>query len=144
MTFRLSVLARAAVLAAALALGCGGANSTVTGKVMHKGAPAVGAVVIFHPKGGKPTDARPTGSVGDDGSFTMETITKPGVAPGTYAVTIKWEGRAAAVKAAGMGGGEERAASNDRLGDRYANPEAPKFEVTIKPGQNTLDPFNVE
>src|SRR5262245_5483103 len=98
-----------------LLAGCGPSMSRVTGKVMHKGAPAKGAVVVFHPKDdANPKTPRPTGAVQEDGSFEMETVQTSGVTPGRYGVTIFWAAPPSASKGGKIsmtGGDNERASS---------------------------------
>ena len=72
----------------------GPTTALATGTVTYKGAPVVGAVVVFRPEAqGEDTRAAET-STGDDGRFSMQTSLgranyKEGVVPGNYAVEIR-------------------------------------------------------
>ncbi|NBO92960.1 MAG: hypothetical protein EBV06_11715 [Planctomycetia bacterium] len=126
-------------------MGCGSGLSSVTGKVMYKGTPAAGAVVVFHPKGASPESPRPTGAVKENGTFSLETITTPGAAPGDYSVTVVWDAPATGKKLKkGMGGEDEREAKADRLGGKYSNLNTTPLKVTINPGSNQLEPFQLD
>src|SRR5262245_9876129 len=71
--------------------GCGPSYYPVKGKVMVGDKPAVGAMVMFFPEGEKKTNyTPPTGTVGDDGTFTMMTGAKTGAPAGKYVVTVVW------------------------------------------------------
>lgn len=111
----------------------------VSGTVLVKDKPAVGAVVTFHP-----TDAagqnkpRPRGVVQADGTFKLTSYsTGDGAAAGEYAVTLQWpepidpDQEARGVEA------------KDRLNNRYRNPDRPYKRVTVRAGNNELEPFNL-
>lgn len=80
----------AAVLMCVVTIGCGGAErKPISGTITVDGKPAAGAVLLFHP------DSGTTGSVGsavagDDGVFNIVSDMNPGLAPGSYRVTISW------------------------------------------------------
>lgn len=81
-------------LVAGLLLAAAGCNASsnllqVDGKITVDGAPAKGAVLLFHPDGG--AAATPSSAQAkDDGTFTVVTDTKPGIPPGNYIVTVTW------------------------------------------------------
>lgn len=83
----------ALLLAAALALGCGGDKPKlvpVTGTVVRKGGPVTAGSVTFHPD---PANAHqkdsPSSLLQVDGGFTMRTYPYgDGVPPGRYKVTL--------------------------------------------------------
>src|SRR6266566_9793244 len=67
------------------------------GKVFVDGKPADGALVVLHPVADAGPEAiRPSGKVGPDGVFTLNTYiaetrtTTPGAPAGEYIVTITW------------------------------------------------------
>jgi hypothetical protein len=61
----------------------------VRGKVLLNGEPAVGALVVFHPKVEQELKERPSGRVADDGSYLLSTFREgDGAPPGTYTVTL--------------------------------------------------------
>src|SRR5712692_1194590 len=64
----------------------------VRGKVLHKGTPAVGAVVFFHRKDRTNlAEPVPYGEVDSEGRFSLTTRKKDDGAPaGEYLVTIFW------------------------------------------------------
>ncbi len=72
--------------------GCSGESGTrlvpVKGQVTVQGKPAGGAHLLFYPADGKsnPSEARSD----PDGKFVVETVGKPGMAPGEYKVTISY------------------------------------------------------
>jgi hypothetical protein len=111
----------------------------VSGKVTAKTAkgtvPPAGATVTFVPKADPSAPALPTGTVGDDGTFTLTTH-RPGdgAPPGEYAVTLFWP--AAWKMTLGEGGGA------DQLGNRYTDPKTTPLSATVTaggPNQFTFD-----
>jgi len=127
-------------------ISCGGGGSklySVQGKVLQKGEPAKGAVVVFHPKGGDSlTTVRPTGVVDESGTFTLSTA-KPadGAAAGEYVVTIVWPEEPKSTKSFST---EPPPEPPDRLKGRYADRAKSKFSAEVKPGKNQLQPFELE
>jgi hypothetical protein len=135
----------------------------VSGKVLHKGAPAAGATVYFHRNGGAGAagDAIPTGTVEEDGSFSIATGDASGAPAGTYTVLIEWLDQpssskgGAAAKPAGLEKAGRKAARGpwkpgpsrvrppDRLKGRYFDIEHPLVNAEVKPGTNTLAPFEL-
>jgi hypothetical protein len=126
--------------AACLALaGCGGdgkpATVPVAVTVTHKGQPAAGALVVFHPAADareKEIGGKPFGKVKPDGTVAVTTYQEGDGAPeGEYGVTVQWTEAAPAGKLSlsGEGGG-----TRDKLGGKYGDPRAPKFKVTVKRG----------
>ena len=69
--------------------GCGDGTGhyPVSGKVLHDGAPAVGAVVYFHPRDGAEAENRdliPSGIADDEGRFRVSSdLLGPGAPAGT-------------------------------------------------------------
>jgi hypothetical protein len=163
---------RAIMTAALAALGgmcisCGGAApglAPAAGKVVCDGRPAAGAVLSFHRQAGGSApppgaaDLIPTATVGDDGTFTVESYPLgAGIAPGTYKVLIQW---AAAPEAAQAGDGTSSKTvsargqkivvtrrdkfgnvRDDRLKGRYADREKTPFKAEIRPGANDLGTY---
>jgi len=94
---RSGILALAAVVLAALV--CGdkygvGKTYPVSGKVTLDGKPLTTGSVTYHPdeaKGNK-LEFSPNGTIGEDGSYTLSTSTRTGLAtgapPGWYKVTV--------------------------------------------------------
>jgi hypothetical protein len=139
------------------------ALNPVTGKVLYRGEPAAGATVYFHRNGGAAPagDVIPTGIVQGDGRFWLASEDAAGAPAGTYHVLIEWLDKpssskgGAAVRTAGLGkGGRQDARSPwkpgtsrvrppDRLKGRYFDIERPLVKAEVKPGTNTLSPFEL-
>ncbi|HEY8503193.1 MAG TPA: carboxypeptidase-like regulatory domain-containing protein [Gemmataceae bacterium] len=139
-----------AVPAALLGLSCSGNGGEelhpVRGKVLYKGEPAAGAVVIFHPRQGEGVETvRPTAVTGADGTFALATGRRPGAPPGEYAVTVTWPAeaqKAAPKKIAGIP--DAGAPPPDRLNGRYARRSESGLAAQVRPGANDLEPFLLE
>lgn len=112
----------------------------VSGKVLVKGQPAGGAVVTFHPISpqdkGKP---RPRGVAAADGTFRLTSYTTgDGAAAGDYAVTLHWpEKEDPDLEVRGV-------EAKDRLQNRFKDSTRPYKRVTVRDGNNELDPFAVD
>jgi hypothetical protein len=133
---------RRAVLAAALALlpSCSDGRKAVyptQGQVLDaKNKPAVGALVILHPKDGEADPNKPRGYVEEDGSFHLTTYREHDGAPeGEYIVTVEWRTpRKTPFDPEG----------DDRLQGRYSNPKTSKLSVKVEKGaENVLPPIQV-
>jgi hypothetical protein len=141
-----------ASLAVAGLSSCGGANdpklNPTRGKVLYRGSPPAGALVVFHPADDQSVTAvRPSAEVADDGTFELTTH-KPrdGAPAGRYVVTLVWEKapRAAAdpKKLTGMGGGEAKGGTN-RLPPRYARPDSSPVRREVREGPNDLETIQI-
>jgi hypothetical protein len=130
------------LLCAAAALACASCGNPhglapVSGKVMYKGAPAVGAAVFFHRRGADRLGEQTImGIVQPDGSFTLDCgALGKGAPPGEYDVLLQWRNpqqtRGKAIKA------------RDRLKGRYADPTHPLLYAVVKKGTNSLPPFEL-
>jgi hypothetical protein len=132
------------VVAALLGTSCSGGLNPVEGTVLYNGQPARGAVVAFHPKDDNSLTARrPTGVVGNDGTFTLSTL-KPGdgAAAGEYVVTVIWPEEAGPAKPTmNMAPPPE---PPDRLKGRYADRRQSGLSAAVKPGRNRLPPFELK
>ena len=121
--------------------GCGGNGYyPVSGKVLHDGAPAVGAVVYFHRKGeiDRLQEHILQGVVGEDGTFTLVSPAGAGARPGDYAVLIEWK------KAAGVQRGRSPGLdAPDRFQGRFMNINNPVFQAEVKAEKNQLPPFEL-
>jgi len=133
--------------------------------VLYKGAPAAGATVYFHRNGGAGAagDVIPTGTVEEDGSFSIASGDANGAPAGTYTVLIAWQDRSSSAN--GMPGVTSptpaKAKRNpksarttpkirpspslpsDRLKGRYADPDHPLLKAEVKPETNSLAPFEL-
>jgi len=127
-----------------LTTGCGPTLHPVTGKVMVNNKPAVGALVMLFPEGGKQEKYNaPSGTVGADGTFTLSTAGSPGAPAGKYVVTIIWMEQTPGPGAEEKSKGPNKAAAGDRLKGTYANAEKSKLRAEIN-GETTLEPFNLK
>ncbi len=142
MTTTLRILLAAAVCVPLT--GCGNDRTVtvpVAVRVLYKGQPAAGALVVFHPidpGAEKRIGGKPFGKVKDDGTVAVTTHQEADGAPeGEYNVTVQWSEAAPAGKLSltGEGGG-----AKDKLGGRYGDPRNPKFKLTVKRGDpNVLE-----
>jgi hypothetical protein len=120
----------------------------VVGKVFWRGKPAVGARVIFHPASATPNQPQPSAVVGEDGSFRLRTYvqetraTGDGAPAGEYKVTIDWSDLSP--EAVSVDPGAMPPKPSDKLGGRYADSKRSTLQVTIKEGENTLQPFELK
>ena len=114
----------------------------VQGKVLHQNQPLAGALVAFHPDG--PADINvqnPVGLTKEDGTFQLTTGQDDGARAGIYTVTIICSEIPQNAKKTFSTGGVD---SVDRLKGAYANVDASKIKVEIKPGRNELEPFDLK
>lgn len=110
----------------------------VHGQVFFKDQPAEGAKVVFLPAGEENAQyrgARPAGTVGADGAF--EIYTEPhglGAPAGDYAALITW-----------FPPRDENPGANpkNKLPNKYGDQRSPVLKVTIKEGENRLEPFKL-
>jgi hypothetical protein len=123
--------------------GCGNSAGVypVTGKVLYRGEPAVGATVTFVHKGGaaRPQEHIPQGVVGEDGTFALASPLGAGAAPGEYAVLVEWKVGAGKTKGRSPG-----LTAPDRLQRRYLDPARPLLTATVEAKTNSLPPFDLQ
>jgi hypothetical protein len=153
------------VLVALLPIGCGANGlAPVTGSVMYKGQPAKGATLHFRRDGETAEESAnfPIGVVDEEGKFYLEV---PGVGygapPGKYKVLVRWApSREESVAAPNESGKPKKSkksvvrsaaeirrdpnSDTDRLGFRYFKAKEPLLFAEIKPGSNTLEPFELK
>jgi hypothetical protein len=101
--------------------------------------PAVGALVIFHPKGATGGEAlKPLGYVDADGTFALTTFTKGDGAPaGEYALTIEWHPPPANPFA--------KKETADQLQGRYGDPQTSNLSFTVaQQPDNTIPPIRLQ
>jgi len=127
------------VLAGLIGLsGCGKAMNQVEGVVTLDGKEVEGATVVFEPAEGKGTPA--TGVTDSSGKVKLATRGKPGVAPGTYKVTVtKTKGTGASIQPGtpeymemmkkSMSGG--RTGPKSELPEKYSLASKTPLEVTV-------------
>jgi len=121
----------------------GGGLQPVQGRVMVGDKAAAGAQVMFHPEGGDINSVPATGTAGLDGTFALTTGAKVGAAPGKYVVTVVWPdpSKKPTEQQAMMGLAPD---APDLLAGRYAARQKSPLRAEIKPGQNTLDTFDLK
>jgi hypothetical protein len=130
-----------AVIVSLACASCAKRNSNfypVTGTVIVNGEPASGATVFLRPQSNDIRSSQTImGIVADDGTFELVcgSIGK-GVPPGEYDVIIEWK------QVTGQRNGRPERGP-DRLKGRYASPSKSGLHVTISPGSNELDPFEL-
>jgi hypothetical protein len=141
MRSRVLVTAVLAALAAASA-GCGSnGRYAVSGTVLCKGEPAVGATVTFVRKDAEAgTDYQAAqGVVKEDGTFTLAGPGGPGAVPGVYVVMVEWKEGAGNIK-----GRSPALNAPDRLENRYLDPANPLLTATVEAKTNYLAPFQLQ
>jgi hypothetical protein len=115
--------------------GTGPALHPVRGKVLVDGKPATGATVVFQPVQDSAEALKPSGRVGDDGTFRLESYPHGQGAPaGEYFVLVTWYAA------------DARTSDNpkNKLPARYAERQKnPLPRQTVKAGSNDLQPFNL-
>jgi hypothetical protein len=135
-------------------VGCGNPPGlySVSGKVLHHGEPADGAVVYFHQEGplASPLQTIPFGIVQDDGRFdlTSDNVGN-GCPPGKYAVLVEWRDQGdgvSPVKTKGKTNLVKRSrvrSGPDRLNGRYLDINKPRLHAEVLPQSNTLAAFEI-
>jgi len=150
MSVRLSAAGTCVLTCLLVFTGCGDdrvARYPVSGQVLVDGKPAQGAIVIFCPVQGSEEvmRERPFSSTDAEGRFELRTLEPGDGAPaGDYKVMVRWP-------MAGNADSENRgddqrggpAAGNDRLRNRYVNPDRSGITATVTEGTNELPPFEL-
>jgi hypothetical protein len=120
----------------------------VQGKVLVDGKPAEGALVVLHSVADNgPQAIRPSGKVGPDGSFSLNSyvaetrVTTPGAPAGEYIVTITWLPPDVREYLEKHQGGE----LPDKLQGKYSNVAAsPLPHAVVSDGPTDLAPFDLK
>jgi hypothetical protein len=128
-------------------LGCGGkdriAVSPVHGQVTYNGRGVANATIIFHPVGEVAEQLqkmRPYAYADDNGRFELKTyVTGDGAPPGEYEVGIIAGG--GSDRDSGVGAGASGRSLPRNLMKKYANQKTSGIKVTIRAGENELEPF---
>jgi hypothetical protein len=124
-------------------IGCGNSVGIypVSGKVLYRGEPAVGATVTFVRMGvtDRLQEQTPQGVVRDDGTFSLATPLGAGAPPGEYAVLVEWKVGAGKIK-----GRSPALNAPDRLNRRYLDPAWPLLTATVEAKTNSLPPFELQ
>ena len=118
---------------------------------MYKGQPAKGAIVALHPKDSLKDAkvAQPTGSVNDDGTFSLMTNGKPGAPEGEYVVTVlipkeQLEKGSRGPENLKLGIPAKSKQGTSFVQGSFADASQSTIKVTIKSGKNQLEPFNLQ
>jgi hypothetical protein len=123
--------------------GCGNSAGIypVSGKMLYRGEPAVGATVTFVRKGvtDRLQEQTPQGVVSDDGTFSLATPLGAGASPGEYVVLVEWKVGAGKIK-----GRSPALNAPDRLNRRYLDPARPLLTATVEAKTNSLPPFELQ
>jgi hypothetical protein len=115
--------------------GCGSKSAAVSGTVSLNGQPVEGGpdmygTVSFFPTGG---GAPAVGIIGSGGSYSVETGSQAGLAPGSYRVAV-------AVKKIHPAATPEGLTRPERVSPvKYAKPESSGLTAEVQPGSNTFD-----
>ncbi|QVL34784.1 hypothetical protein KIH39_13005 [Telmatocola sphagniphila] len=126
---------------------CGNSNNLypVTGKVIYKGQPAVGAILYFNVKGADPKVSQTASAVvGEDGTYTLETSRfGKGAAPGDYTVIVYWPREDTEAKGHHTPAAPKKGNQPDRLKQKYFVAGNPLLEAKIIAGKNEIPPFDL-
>jgi hypothetical protein len=163
-----SVLRRLSTIAILIVSGLAGCGDSeeggnvklvkVTGTITDNGKPLEGVLVSFVPAAGNPSFVPATGESGSDGSYTLYSKNRTGVAPGKYKVTVA--PAKSAPEATSEGDilkndpskleFEKKAASTNRRGPaKKGAPPAPtdgrsEFEAEVKDGDGQILNFDTK
>lgn len=130
------------LLVASTSGGCGPAGPTLVpakGTITVDGKPADGAMLIFHPVGGKGSIA--SAAADASGAFDVISNGKPGIVTGSYKVTASWPDPAKRPKELTLGGTIEDAP--DLLGGKFVTPDKAATTVEITPSTKQLAPIEL-
>jgi hypothetical protein len=105
--------------------------------VTYQGQPAVGFRVSFYPlfeqRGPK---FAPSALTDSSGRFELQSYQPgDGASPGKYAVTFTWP------QGVSSGDPDDAPQIVDRLRGRLGDPDKSPYQVTVKEGENVLEPF---
>jgi|GEM_PF-869945 len=130
------------ILLVAATSGCGPAGPTLVpakGTITVDGKPADGAMLIFHPVGGKGSIASAAANAA--GAFDVISNGKPGIVTGSYKVTASWPDPAKKPKELTLGGTIEDAP--DLLGGKFVTPDKAVTTIEITPATKQLAPIEL-
>ena len=142
-SFPSSSLFTLSTLVICMMAGCGGPSLIKPkGKITVDGAPAVGAVLLFHPVDNKEAPVA-TGVAESDGSFTLTSNMAEGVLQGKYIVTVTWPDPAHKVsEAAKMRGDAEP--GKDLLKGKYIMKDKSGLTAEISSSMKELLPIEIK
>jgi hypothetical protein len=129
---------KAAAAAAALCLflgGCDGGGGSVSGTVTLDGKPLTSGVVTFHPAAG---GASAIGTIGKDGTYTVQIGNDMKLPPGDYLVTVD-AGEAVTSDLGPPGAPPKPPPPPKRITpDKYASKDTTDLKATVKAGSNKV------
>ena len=112
------------------------------GKITVDGAPAAGAILLFHPVENKEAPVA-SGVAESDGSFTLTSSMAEGILPGKYIVTVTWPDPAHKVsEAAKMRGDAEP--GPDLLKGKYVMKSQSGLTAEISSSMKELPPIEIK
>ncbi len=115
-------------LCVVMAAGCRSKNATlnsVSGKVLYKGAPIPGGIIVFSPDTSRGESGRVAVSkIESDGSYNLKTDDKPGAAAGWYRVSI--------------------GSDVSYLESKYREPTLSQLQCEVKPNRDNHLNFNLD
>jgi len=135
---RMLILGSFAVCSLLLA-GCGKKATTlnqVTGKVLYKGSPLPGGLIVFSPDTARGESGRIAFSkIQSDGSYTLQTGDDNGATAGWYRVTV-----------ASLSGGTAsfEHAPTSLIPDKYRDPQLSQLQCEVKTNRDNHLDFNLE
>lgn len=111
----------------------------VEGAVTFRGKPAEGFRVVFNPaEGWGGAEFAPSGVTDADGRFQLHSYGENDGAPkGEYVVTFSWP------QEVGSGDPDDAPVIVDRLRGAFSDMRRSKHVVTVKEGENKLEPFEL-
>jgi|SRR5262245_8874150 hypothetical protein len=126
----------------------------VKGKVLYKGTPLAGALVVFERSGGPSAGTsgvrgsgpiRATARTSSDGSFQLMTyVGNDGAPSGDYLVGISSVPRHAETNLLSTEGAPKSRANPDILRGRYADPKTSGLTARVEERDNDLPPFDLK
>ena len=130
-------------LALAMISGCGEQRVEVypvKGNLYFQGEPPIGAQIVLHPttpaESPLAAEVTPTGTVAEDGSFSITTYDPGDGAPvGDYIVTVQW------FKLVNDDGGTGR--GPNVLPSKYASPRTSPLRLTVPEGGTEISPIEI-
>jgi hypothetical protein len=142
---------------AALLSGCDGSGGhppvcPLEGKVLFKGTPISGGIVVFELEGGEPASSnkeqssgpfRATGRIHEDGRFRLQAFPgTEGVPAGNYKVGIS--SMPPRTEASIFDGGAVKKGNPDVLHGRYADPKTSGLKAQVVKGQPNEQTFDLK
>jgi hypothetical protein len=116
-----------------------GALTPVTGRVLYKGVPVRGGIIVFTPDAGKgERGAIAHSAIQEDGSFSLVTGDAAGAHPGWYQVAISSPGPDAPLQ------GQNFGAPESTVPVEYGHPEKSKINCKVNADQPNSFVFDLK